>query len=149
MRYREVKEEDLFDITPDQWAWIEEAHSCWGAFDGGLVAGLRIFRRTLVCGDVSLPVAGIGGLITIPDRRGFGNASALINFACNNEDPRKFVGFVANSRRGDCVFSQCGFVAISASLSKGRTQDLYWRPMSGVDFLGSPVDVYLAPEDHF
>jgi hypothetical protein len=149
MMYREVKEEELSTINSSHWSWDEAAHSCWAVFDGrSLIAGLRIFRRTLVYNDISIPVAGIGGLITIPERRGFGVASSLINFVCNNEDPGEFVGFVANSKRGDCVFSQCGFVALAPS-SSARLQDLYWRSMGGVDFLESPIDVYLAPGNHF
>lgn len=103
----------------------------------------------MVLDVISIPVAGIGGLVTVPERRGFGIASALINYVCNNEDPRVFVGFVANSRRGDGVFTQCGFVAIAVSPTHGRTEDLYWRSMGGVDFIRPPIDSHLSPEDHF
>jgi GNAT superfamily N-acetyltransferase len=58
------------------------AHAHWctmGIFDGNLVGRIGILQRTISVGQELLLVAGICGVVTVPEYRGRGIASALLN----------------------------------------------------------------------
>ena len=150
-----VSEDELSTITPSHWRWGESAASAYATLDskGKIVAGLRIFDRQMHYGSgVLLSVAGIGGVITIPELRGGGLARCMVDHVCKDESSFDYVGFIANSRKGANFFHHAGFFVIGASTTK-KDQDLFWRPMNyehGVVILNDrEYEIELLPESHF
>jgi GNAT superfamily N-acetyltransferase len=78
---RKVALDEIFDreFSRDPLIYAA-AHWCtMGILDGSLVGRVGILQRTISVGQKLLPVAGICGVVTFPEYRGRGIASALLN----------------------------------------------------------------------
>jgi predicted acetyltransferase len=78
---RKVAFDEMFDreFGRDSLIYVD-AHWCtMGIFDGNLVGRIGILQRTISVGQELIPVAGICGVVTVPEFRDRGIASALLN----------------------------------------------------------------------